>query len=272
MPASPTYPTRPHRTATHAIPGFISPRKPKQRPINDLTIPELSEKHARNKRILSNPGPSTSVYVQRLSAEQVAIEARLAELVGVEKIQEMLERTTISDDNGMKVDGESEPQAHDDRLEAPVISRRLETKQRILNSYGASIAKDSNVNTFSFEEAARIEKEAHAQDERRRQEAEERKRRRGLPIKGEVLTEKERAARIWAFMNYKPTESDLEDDDDDDKDSDDDDPAAWFDDDQDDGRKGQDIVEPDDHDFSTIIRVDEAHIPRSMLYEPRDDE
>lgn len=54
--------------------------------------------------------------------------------------------------------------------------------------------------TFTFEDAARIEQEAHAQDERRRQEAEERKRRRGLPIKGEVLTEKERAARIWAFM------------------------------------------------------------------------
>lgn len=56
------------------------------------------------------------------------------------------------------------------------------------------------VNAFTFEEAARIEQEVHAQDEQRRQDAEERKRRKGLPIKGEILTEKERAARIWAFM------------------------------------------------------------------------
>lgn len=57
--------------------------------------------------------------------------------------------------------------------------------------------------------------------------------------------------------NYKPSDSDLEDDDDDD---DDDDPANWFEDDQDDGRKGQDIVEPDDEDYSHIIRIDDSRI------------
>lgn len=59
--------------------------------------------------------------------------------------------------------------------------------------------------------------------------------------------------------------------DDEDEDEDDEDPAAWFDDDQDDGRKGQDIVEPDDanEDLAHIIRVDESRVP-GVFYEPRD--
>jgi len=106
-------------------------------------------------------------------------------------------------------------------------------------------------------------------ERKRQQEALEKKRRRGIPIKGEVITREQREARIWAFMNYKPTESDLEDDDDDD--ADEEDPSTWFDDDQDDGRKGQDIVEPDfdDDDLAHVIRVDESRIP-GVFYEPRE--
>jgi hypothetical protein len=66
------------------------------------------------------------------------------------------------------------------------------------------------------------------------------------------------------LRSYKPTESDLEDDDDEDSD---DDPADWFDDDQDDGRKGQDIIEPDYDDLSTIIRIDESRIPQNYFFE-----
>ena len=69
--------------------------------------------------------------------------------------------------------------------------------------------------------------------------------------------------------NHKPTESDLENDSD--QDEDDDDPATWFEDDQDDGRKGQDIVEPDSEDLSDIIRVDTSRIHYNTFYEPRDD-
>ncbi|KAH9045189.1 hypothetical protein EDB85DRAFT_2270242 [Lactarius pseudohatsudake] len=58
--------------------------------------------------------------------------------------------------------------------------------------------------------------------------------------------------------NYKPSESDLEDDDGDDLD--DEDPSTWFDDDQDDGRKDQDIIEPDVEDLSDIIRVDTSRM------------
>ena len=51
-------------------------------------------------------------------------------------------------------------------------------------------------------------------------------------------------------------------DDDDEEEEDEQGRPSWFDeDDQDDGIKGQDIVEPDYEDLSTIIRIDEARIP-----------
>ena len=67
--------------------------------------------------------------------------------------------------------------------------------------------------------------------------------------------------------NHKPTESDLEDDSDDEED---DDPATWFEDDQDDGRKGQDIIEPDVEDFSDILRIDKSRIHYNTFDQPRD--
>jgi len=48
-------------------------------------------------------------------------------------------------------------------------------------------------------------------------------------------------------------------------DSDDDDPSTWFEDDQDDGRKGQDIIEPDYDDLSSVIRIDESRINYSTF-------
>lgn len=107
----------------------------------------------------------------------------------------------------------------------------------------------------------------------------------GLPLNGERrLTREEQEARIWAFMyvlslwnpldactdchdrTYKPTDSDMEDEDD--YESDDEDPANWFEDDQDDGRKGQDIIEPDYEDLNNIIRIDTTHIPRNVFFDP----
>lgn len=61
----------------------------------------------------------------------------------------------------------------------------------------------------------------------------------------------------------------MEDEDNEDFDEDED-PATWFEDDQDDGRKGQQIVEPDEEDFGDIIRIDEARV-YSTFYEPRDE-
>lgn len=61
-------------------------------------------------------------------------------------------------------------------------------------------------------------------------------------------------------------------DDDDDSDDSDEDPASWFIDDQDDGRKGQDIVEPDAEDYGDIIRVAGGSQHYSTFYEPRDED
>lgn len=143
---------------------------------------------------------------------------------------------------------------------------------------------------FSFQDAIRIEQEAHAHDKQKHEEMLEKRRRMGLPIKGERETTEMVAARIHAFMwggfdlhriyptndtllrasrNYKGSDSEG-DDDDWDEDEDDENPAAWFEDDQDDGRKGQDIVEPDYQDLSHIIRIDDTRIAHNIFYEPRD--
>ncbi len=60
--------------------------------------------------------------------------------------------------------------------------------------------------------------------------------------------------------------------DDTDEDDSDDDPATWFEDDQDDGRKGQNIVEPDYEDLSGIIRIDDSRIAHNVFYEPPGDD
>ena len=134
---------------------------------------------------------------------------------------------------------------------------------------------------LSVEEAVELEQQAHAADLERKRRLLERREKQGLvTVNGGAFTRDEQEARIWAFMyddpladfittylilmslspfrNYKPSKSDVEDDDDDD--SEDEDPSTWFHDDQDDGRKGQDIVEPDDEDMSDMIRVDTRRI------------
>lgn len=135
--------------------------------------------------------------------------------------------------------------------------------------YGPQSSQSTVSNGLSFQEAIQIEQEAHAYDFARQQHADERKRRMGLPVKGEKLTREEIEARMWAFMNAKPSDSDLEDDDEDDEDED---PATWFSDDEDDGIKGQPIVEPDINDLQSIIRIDESRaLGYSSFFEPRDE-
>ena len=49
-----------------------------------------------------------------------------------------------------------------------------------------------------------LEQEAEALERERRQRAEEKRLRSGMPTQDEVLTRKEREARIWAFMYVFP--------------------------------------------------------------------
>ena len=65
---------------------------------------------------------------------------------------------------------------------------------------GPRLAGSNSSSGMSFEEAARIEQEAHAQDQLRHQQAEERRRKQGLPPKGEKLSRQEMEARMRAFM------------------------------------------------------------------------
>ncbi|KAI0068939.1 hypothetical protein BV25DRAFT_1817863 [Artomyces pyxidatus] len=254
---APTSPTRARKAGS--IPGFRVPPKPKPVPIEKLTIRELRDLYDRNARILAQPAPSTSTYVPRLQAEQARIQSQLVELEGMEDIQHSLKHTKIKGEDDMAID--SSPEL--------ITSRAIEAKRKALSRAVGHMGHtdDGQANGFSFEEAVKLEQQAHALDLERKQRALEKRQRTGMPVDGEIMTREEREARIWAFMNYKPTESDLEDDDD--ESDDDDDPANWFEDDQDDGRKGQNIVEPDTEDLTEIIRVDTSRIGYSTFYEPQ---
>ena len=236
-----------------------------------------------------------------MSAEQAAIEARLLELEGMQNIQAKLKNINISEGDEMNVDLPEHP-----------IAKAIDTKRRVLAKYVCTISSqlimaiifsswivDQNpeplnggrsVGSLSFQEAIQLEQRAHTQDLERQQRLEEKRKRTGMLLKGEILTKEEREARIWAFMcvsrglehyniphadltqltrNHKPSDSDLEDD----SDEDDDDPSTWFEDDQDDGIKGQHIVQPDSIDeLSNIIRIDSSKFHYSTFYEPRDND
>ncbi|KAG6903374.1 hypothetical protein C0995_013127 [Termitomyces sp. Mi166 len=255
----PSSPISPKSGRKKSIPvGFRPAPKPKKK-IDDMTLRELQDLHALNTKILSSPGASTSTYVNRVSSEQTQIEARLVELEGVERINSALKNARIKGEEDMAIDSPPEPPQ----------SRMIEAKRKALSRFAPAYG-EAIPGTLSLQEAMNLEQQAHLREKERVERIAEKKRRLGIPAKGEVLTRQEREARIWAFMNHKPTESDMEDDDDD-EDSDDDDPASWFEDDQDDGRKGQDIIEPDVEDLSDIIRIDESRMPYSTFYQPRDD-
>jgi len=238
-------------------PGFIASR-PKRRP-SQMSVRELYDQHERNTRTLSTSAASTSTLVQRVSAEQAAIEARLLELEGMQNIQAKLKNINISEGDEMNVDLPEHP-----------IAKAIDTKRRVLAKYNPEpLNGGRSVGSLSFQEAIQLEQRAHTQDLERQQRLEEKRKRTGMLLKGEILTKEEREARIWAFMNHKPSDSDLEDD----SDEDDDDPSTWFEDDQDDGIKGQHIVQPDSIDeLSNIIRIDSSKFHYSTFYEPRDND
>ncbi|KAF5370029.1 hypothetical protein D9758_001169 [Tetrapyrgos nigripes] len=246
----------PHRRNPAVPPGFRAAPRPKHRPISDMSVRELQDLYEKNTKLLAEPGASTSSYVDRITNEQEQIEHELVEIRGMDAINTGLKNTRIVGENDIQVDPK------------PQFPRAIAAKQRALANFDASVGH-TTIGSLNLQEAIEIEQRAHAQDLAKRQRIEEKRRQYGYPTPGEVMSRAEREARIWAFMNYKPTESDLEDD----SDEGDEDPANWFEDDQDDGRKGQDIVEPDsDEDLSNVIRVvDPGKMHYSTFYEPRDD-
>ncbi|KAJ6516019.1 hypothetical protein C8R45DRAFT_810834 [Mycena sanguinolenta] len=247
--------------------GFRPSPKPKRTPISEMTLRELQDLHNTNARLLSSPRESTSAdgqsWMVRVRDEQAAVEGRLHELgmdAKMDSISTELKNTVIKGEDDMNVD----PPLPE------YTNPRLEAKRKALSRFGMS---DPNTHSMSMQEAIELEQRAHRDDKERQERALERKKRMGIAIPGEQLTREEREARVWAFMNYKPTDSDLEADSDDDEE--DEDPASWFvDDDDDDGRKGQLIVEPDEEDYTDVIRVDSSKMPSAydIFYEPHNDD
>jgi hypothetical protein len=78
---------------------------------------------------------STSTYVQRVLAEQAAVESRLVELDGVETINTGLKRTFIRGEDGMNIDLPPEPPT----------SRTLEAKRKALSRF-----VEFSTGTFDF--------------------------------------------------------------------------------------------------------------------------
>ncbi|TDL29707.1 hypothetical protein BD410DRAFT_780189 [Rickenella mellea] len=285
-----------NKNKSNAPPGFRPMSKPHDIPIGSLSVRELHDRYNRNQEILARPCvfrvsslsphskshgtrfphfgvlPSpvfacvphrsgTSTAAPRIKAEQAEIETRLIGIEGVDGIGKSLRNTHISADDDMNVDHDPEP----------FVSPTLMAKQKALANFATPLGYGNRNGSFGIQEAMDLEREAHMRDQERQQRTMEKRRKQGKVLDGERLTREEAEARMWAFMTYKPTESDLEDEDDDDEDSDSEDISSWFEDDQDDGRKGQNIVDPDADDLADIIRIDESKVHFNTLYEPHDE-
>ncbi|KAI9056557.1 hypothetical protein FKP32DRAFT_1586117 [Trametes sanguinea] len=233
--------------------------------INKLTPRELEERYQRNARTLAETSASSSTFIKQLEDQQAAIRTRLNEL-GVEGIRSQLEQTSIQDDRqAMNVDAAPGPSSPPQPDPKPIGA-----KQRALARW-AGLGNAAGTAAMSYQEADQILHDSFVREQEHKQKVLDRRRRRGEVLEGEHLSRAEMDARMWAFLTYKPSESDMEDDDEDEEDDEEKEegrPAWWDEDDQEDGIKGQDIVEPDYEDLSSIIRIDEARIPFSI---PRDE-
>ncbi|KAI0775985.1 hypothetical protein BD413DRAFT_469328 [Trametes elegans] len=267
-------PTRARRQQNSDLPSFMRrPPKPDgvknvaNLPIHKLSARELEDRYKRNARTLAETSASSSTFIKQLEDQQAAIRARLNEL-GVEGIRSQLEQASIRDDgHSMNVDaGPASPPPPP----APQV-KPIGAKQRALARWVSTDCAAGGAAGMSYQEADQILHDSFVRDQEHKQRVIDRRRRRGEVVEGEQLTRAEMDARMWAFLSYKPSESDMEEDDDDEEDDDEQEegrPAWWDEDDQEDGIKGQDIVEPDYEDLSSIIRIDEARIPFSI---PRDE-
>ncbi|KAJ3979665.1 hypothetical protein F5890DRAFT_1589296 [Lentinula detonsa] len=332
-----------NKTKTRLPPGFLA-HKPKPTPIGEMALWELESRYSRNARVLgaaaaaaaagvrssnnapsfspsssspfspsfsfSSSSPSTSSYIQRLTAEQAAIEEQLVEVHGMEVISARLRNTRIGDGGAGAIGGggaggfgggaggfggggggggdQKDIIGGIGGSSSSSTPNSIDAKKRALANFG-STAPPSHIGMLGMEEAIAIERRAQLHDLQRKHRLEQKKVDHGYPSRTQVMSREERERRVWAFMNYKPTESDLEDEEEEedeegegedgegegmDEDGEDD-PSTWFEDDQDDGRKGQNIVEADEMDMDglrNVIRVmDPNQLRYGTFYQPRDD-
>jgi hypothetical protein len=117
------------------------------------------------------------------------VEARLVELVGVDAISTGLKHTAITGEDDMNVDPPPEPHT----------THILDAKRRALSNFGPANG-GTVIGSLNMQEAIALEQRAHELDKERQERLLEKRKRMGLPIKGEQLTRQEREARMWAFM------------------------------------------------------------------------
>lgn len=268
------------------------PKPPKPKLFEELPIESLREQYKKNEALLMssyvpfpnttlnllcnvgcmdgrpyNRQPSSSATVERLENEQAKIQARIAELQDTHTISVGIKNLVI--------DGEGKTVV--DRPPPGYFTSRIATKKKALaawvsiltvfviysfltyNFQGTNVknVKKSKIGLVSMEESIELERRAFLAEKERMAIRAARKERMAMPTPvtetGKRLTPKEYEAKVWAFMSYKPTDSDLEGEQ---EDAEDNDPASWLVDDQDDGIKGQDIVYPDAEEWADLIRVD----------------
>jgi len=130
-----------------------------------MTIRELQDRHILNAKLLASPEASTSTYVQRVLAEQAAVESRLVELDGMETINTGLKRTVIRGENDMNVDVPREPPT----------SRTLEAKRKALSRFTNTTYESGAIGSLNMQEAMELEHQAFLQDKERQNRIEEKK-------------------------------------------------------------------------------------------------
>lgn len=120
----------------------------------------------------------------------------------MDDIRAGLASTHLSGDSAMPVDATEpmSPITAKSRALARSVRPSYTCYTDISSCYSLQARQVSKASGFTMEEAMELERQAHIQDVKRQEELLEKRRRRGLPIKGEVLTRQEQEARIWAFM------------------------------------------------------------------------
>ena len=109
------------------------------RRFSPLRTPSLLAQHSvsqshndfRSRLRITISAATTSTYVERISAEQAAVEARLIELDGMETIQTGLKNTSIRGEDDMIVDSPPEPPT----------SRTIEAKRKALSRFVCLVSR-----------------------------------------------------------------------------------------------------------------------------------
>jgi hypothetical protein len=261
--------------AGQSIPNGFVPSKAQVKRIEDyVSIPELLDLIQSNAHLLAST--NSPAIRTRLEARKEELERRIDQL----RVKDMenglraihIEPTVEPSNSNSNSNSSSNPNSNDVQVYGQDQPRPVAAKQRVLvmekealqnNVPSSSIKSPSRTVMFDHQEACKLQQEEEEQRMQRRRYldeiAEEREREMAFLASRHshsTISERERHARILAFMNARPDESDEDDDDEmEDEDRIDGD-GEWetrSTDSDDDAVMGDDFIEPGE--LSHIIRV-----------------